>query len=404
MSVELPQFDSEGTGPEMIRELADLLPPGPLRARAAYLHVPFCFHKCHYCDFYSIVDTADRQEAFVSRLIGDLERWAPRLEGRLEAVFMGGGTPTLLRPPLLARLLEAVRDILPLESDVEWTVEANPETVDEPIASVLAASGVTRVSIGCQSFNPRLLDALERHHDPSSVRTALERLRSAGLRAFNLDLIHGIPGSTLEDWAADLEAALALGPEHLSCYGLQYEPNTPMTRKLELGRLERIDDDLEAEMYEHTCERLAAAGYEHYEISNWARPGAACRHNLVYWRSGNWLAFGPSASGHLDGLRWKNVPRLGTWLEAGDGSPVVEVERPEDSVRVGECLMLELRLREGLDGARLQALLDRSDPGDRRRRALDRGLADGLLEPHRGGVRLTERGLLLADGLLSELV
>ena len=221
---------------------------------------PSVSHKCHYCDFYSIVDSLDRQEAFVERIEEELSLVGPRIAEPLASVFIGGGTPTLLRIDLLARLLAVVGRHLPLAGECEWTVEANPETVDEAVACTLRAGGVTRASIGCQSFHPELLAMLERHHDPENVPRAVDHLRTAGFKSINLDLIMGIPGSSLEQWCEDLEAALALGPQHLSCYGLQYEPNTPLTKKLQLGRVQRIDDAIEASMYEHTCKRLTEAG------------------------------------------------------------------------------------------------------------------------------------------------
>ena len=401
---ELDQFEPTGPGDEAPRLLSDILPTTGLVADAAYVHVPFCFHKCHYCDFYSIVDSRDRQEAFVEAMVDELRLIGSRVQGRLRAVFIGGGTPTLLEPRHLGTLLKAIRTHLPLEKDLEWTVEANPETVDEAIAGTLADGGVNRISIGCQSFRPHLLEALERHHDPDNVRRSVELLRSAGIEDFNLDLIHGIPGSTLAHWEQDLEDAIALGPRHLSCYGLQYEPNTPMTVKLELGRIQRVDEEVEAMMYEHTRSRLSELGFRHYEISNWAHPGSECRHNLVYWRSGNWLAFGPSASGHVDGMRWKNVPRLGDWLSEAADTPVVDLEQVETSRRVGEFLMLEFRLLEGLSRTRLDELLRASDPGGRRREAIMRALEEGILVDRDDRIRLSDRGMLLADSLLSELI
>ncbi|HAW95285.1 MAG TPA: hypothetical protein DCX60_03320 [Phycisphaerales bacterium] len=185
---------------------------------------------------------------------------------------------------------------------------------------------------------------------------------------------------------------------------MQYEPNTPLTRKLEMGQLERLDEDLEATMYEHTVSRLRAEGFEHYEISNWARPGRSCRHNLVYWRSQNWLAFGPSASGHLDGTRFKVTPRLSEWLSASGDVPVVDVEHLDDLARTGERLMLELRLVEGIEAGELARLLDQHDPTQERRAAIADGLRDGVLHQEDGRIKLTHEGRLLADSLLSRLV
>jgi len=405
MSIELEQLnDDPGGGRHVSVSLDNVLGSGPLQARAAYLHVPFCFHKCHYCDFYSIVDTQDRQEVFVDRMDRELGLIGSRCENPLSAVFIGGGTPTLLRPELLARLLESVALHLPLSSDCEWTVEANPETVDERIAQVLVEGGVNRVSVGCQSFQPSSLKMLERHHEPRNVGRAVRHVRAAGIDSINLDLIMGVPGSVLSEWSDDLEQALALEPDHLSCYGLQYEPNTPLSRKLEMGQVERLGDDLEASMYEHTVARLSKAGFEQYEISNWSRPGRACRHNLVYWRSENWLAFGPSASGHVDGTRWKVTPRLSEWLAATSSVPVVDVERLDDLTRTGERLMLEFRLVDGIEVGELERLLEHFDPDGERRLAVVEGLRDGLLHEDAGRMKLTHAGRLLADTLLSRLV
>lgn len=390
------------------RSLLEIVPAERCRPRGAYLHVPFCRHKCHYCDFYSFVDTQDRQEAFVERLERELDAAAGLMdeETAISTVFVGGGTPTLLRPPLLARMLAAVRRSLPLApaAQLEWTVEANPETVDREVADVLVAGGVNRTSLGAQSFTPGSLAALERDHRIESVAAAVGHLRAAGISNLNLDLIFGVPGSTLESWAFDLEQALALQPEHLSAYGLTYEPNTPLAVKESRGEIEPVEEDLEAAMYEHACVRLAAAGFGRYEISNWSQPGQACRHNLLYWRNESWLAFGPSASGHLAGLRFKVVPRLGEWIESKAPWPLAEWERLGASGTFGEELMLGLRLVEGVGRAWLDEGLRRFDADGSRRRAIEAALDDGRLEQAGDRVRLTARGTLLANTLLAELV
>lgn len=404
--VPLPQASETAIGAR--RSLLEVVPVERSRPRGAYLHVPFCRHKCHYCDFYSFVDTQDRQEAFVARLERELDAGSALLdpETTLATVFIGGGTPTLLRPPLLARVLAAVRRSLPLapEAELEWTVEANPETVDREIADVLAEGGVNRASLGAQSFTRTSLEALERDHRIESVGTAVGHLRAAGISNLNLDLIFGVPGSTLESWAFDLDQALALRPTHLSAYGLTYEPNTPLAVKESRGEIEAVEEDLEAAMYEHASGRLAEAGFERYEISNWAMPGRACRHNLLYWRNESWLAFGPSASGHLAGLRFKVVPRLGEWIDSEAPWPLAEWERLDASGTFGEELMLGLRLVEGIRSAWLEDGLRRFDADGSRRRAIETALSDGRLERAGERVRLSPRGTLLANTLLAELV
>jgi oxygen-independent coproporphyrinogen-3 oxidase len=400
----LPQWSSASP-----QRLLDLVGPEAGRLRGLYVHVPFCFHKCHYCDFYSFVDAEDRQPAYAARLEREILAMPPQSGDGLETIFVGGGTPTFLRPELLDRVLAAIGRIR-RRPDAEWTVEANPETVTDEVAGILVARGVHRVSLGAQSFDPRHLKTLERWHDPANVGRAIERLRKAGIGRINIDLIFGIPGSTLEDWERDLATALSLGTEHLSCYGLTYEANTAMTKRLELGRFEPCEEDLEAAMFEHTIDRLEAAGFEHYEISNFARPGEACRHNMLYWTNADWWALGPSASGHVAGLRWKNVPRISSWLaddaSTGGASPIVDVERVPASVRAGEILLVGLRLRAGLDAATVERCLSTGDAiVDRKRRdAIDRALRSGRLEATDGRLRFTRSGLVLADELLSELV
>jgi oxygen-independent coproporphyrinogen-3 oxidase len=377
--------------------------PGPA---GLYIHVPFCIHKCHYCDFYSLVETGpeSRRPAFTDRLIQEIRAAGPWLGGPLETIFVGGGTPTLLEPVLWSRLLAAIDGELNLHPDCEFTVEANPDTLSAELLEVLAAGGVNRLSMGAQSFDPAMLKALERTHDPANVRRGIELARSAGITNVNLDLMFGIPGQLPDGWAADLDAVLALEPEHLSCYNLTYEPNTPLAEKLRRGAIERVDQDIEAEMYEATIDRLAGAGFEHYEISNWARPGQACRHNLLYWRNGSWWPVGPGAAGHVDGVRWKNAPRLGEYLRVGPLPPISDVEQLDQDGRIGEILMLGLRLMEGISLDRLEGLLAVGDRGAPRRLAVDRYTAAGLLEQLDGRLRFTRAGLLLADTVLADLL
>jgi len=245
---------------------------GPVRS--LYIHVPFCFHKCHYCDFYSLVDTRDRQGPFVERLIRELTALAPWAGGQpLRTIFVGGGTPSLLRVELWERLLAALRERFDLsgmhpDGPGEFTVECNPETVTPELMATLAAGGVNRVSVGAQSFDERHLKTLERWHNPENVGRAIELARAAGVPRQSVDLIFGIPGQTLEEWASDLGRALALGTTHLSCYNLTYEAGTAMTARLKRGEFSPADEDVEVAMYAHTLECLRGAGIDRYEVSN----------------------------------------------------------------------------------------------------------------------------------------
>lgn len=397
---------SPATAAAAPRTIADVALPTHARIRGLYIHVPFCFHKCHYCDFYSIVDEQDRQEAFVESLIRELLAAAPRFTAPLETIFIGGGTPTLLKPALLAHLLHEIIAAVPLESGHEFTIEANPETVTEELAASLASGGVNRVSIGCQSFNPVHLKTLERWHDPRNVETSMQRLRAVGITNVNLDLIFAIPGQSLADWRDDLDRALALNPSHLSCYGLTYEPNTPLTVRRNAGSIIQAEQDVEAAMYESTIDRLAAAGFQHYEISNWARDGEInrCRHNMLYWTNASWWPLGPSASGHVAGTRWKNSPRISDSLQADPWPRITDVEQVDSDGRAGEAFMLGLRLIDGLPESTIDALFQQGHRGPQRRAAIRQWTGRGLLESRNDRIRLTRRGLLMADMVLADLI
>ncbi len=391
------------------RTVADLDILGDLSSAAAvpqgiYCHVPFCFHKCHYCDFYSLVDRRDRQPAFVQRLTDELGVAGRHLTRPLSTVFFGGGTPTLLATTHWRTLMDALGDNLLLAPDCEFTVEANPETVRTDLLEVLVDGGVNRLSIGAQSFRPESLKALERWHDPANVQRSVELARQAGIHNINIDLIFAIPGQSLDDWLADLDTALSLDPMHLSCYGLTYEPTTPMAAKVQSGLVKPIENEIEAQMYEATTDRLEAAGFEHYEISNWARPGYRCQHNLMYWENKNWWPFGPSAAGHIQGTRWRNAPRLDDYLTVKPWPPICDVERLDVDGRIGEELMLRLRLIDGIALDRLDELLTSGLRGAERTAAIQRHIDGGLLQRDCGRLQLTRPGLLLADVVLADLV
>ncbi len=385
--------------------------------RSLYLHVPFCFHKCHYCDFYSLVDTRDRQAAFTDRLIAELHALAPFAAGApLRTIFVGGGTPSLLAVEHWRRLLTTLDERFDL-SDIrrglgEFTVECNPETVSPELMATLRSGGVDRVSVGAQSFNPVHLKTLERWHDPANVPKAIDLARAAGIPRQSMDLIFGIPGQTLADWESDLTTALSIGTEHLSCYNLTYEPNTAMTKRLELGHFIPAEEEVEVEMFHATLRHVRAAGMDRYEVSNFAKPGCESQHNLAYWRQEEWLAAGPSASGHVrqadGGWRWKNVPRLDDYLaETANGlPPAIDVEPPDATRALVEKIMTGVRLAEGLDAAAAIAEADRLRPGSGQKlqAAAQASIAAGELVETSGRWSLTDEGWLVTNRVVLGLV
>lgn len=403
----LPQFTSEDPRLQAKKRPIISLSSFPERiegVQGVYLHVPFCFHKCHYCDFYSIVDSQSRQEAFVERLIDELLIVSDLLCQPLRTIYVGGGTPTLLSPGLWKKLLRTIQSTLICGSRVEFSVEANPETVTSQLATILVEGGVNRMSVGAQSFHPAHLKTLERWHDPDNVKRSVDILRKAGIRSLNLDLIFAIPGQSLEEALNDLETALSLEPDHLSCYDLTYEPNTPMTERLRRGEFQPATQDLEADMYRGLCRRLESAGFEQYEISAWAQPGHQCQHNVLYWRNEQWWPVGPGASGHVAGFRWKNIPRLSDYLDSSGLSRVQDVEFLDEDGRIGEELMMGLRLREGIPLSRIDEMLRGGDRARQRAAAIEKHIGNGLLARRNSGLQLTEAGLLLADSILVDLI
>ena len=364
-----------------------------------YVHVPFCARKCRYCDFTSLVAPEATHAAFVRRLAEEARAVAPHVRGGFQTIFIGGGTPSVLSAALWRDLLCALRETFDLSSLVEFTVEANPESVRDDLLEALTEGGVNRLSLGAQTFDAALLDTLGRAHTPTQTVAAVRAARRAGFANLNLDLIFALPGQTPKRWRADLDRALALGPEHLSCYALSWPAGTPLARMREEGSLAPCAEDTEAAMFEATMDAFAAAGFEHYEVSNFARPGFRCRHNLIYWTGGTWLALGPGAAGHADGLRWQNAPDLEAYLRSAGGAPLAEVERLDAETRARETIMLGLRLLEGLPLAALAPLLT-----DARRAAVTRHVRGGRLRVAAGRLRLTRRGLLVADSILEDLL
>ena len=333
-------------------------------AFGVYIHIPFCRHRCDYCAFATWTDRHHLAERYLAGCRRQIEAEAPSLDP-VTSVFIGGGTPTAVDPRSLVSLLTAV----PLAAGAEVTVECNPDDLTAEMAHIFAESGVTRLSIGVQSMVPQVLATLGRRHDPANVERAARAARGAGL-SFNVDLVYGARGETLEQWSTTLDRAIALEPHHVSAYGLTVEPGTPLAA----DPARHPDEDTQADEYEMATERLEAAGYGWYEISNWARPGHECRHNLLYWTGGEYLAVGCAAHGHRGGRRYWNHRTPERYLNAIEtgASPESGSEELDLDDRRVEGLQLAIRTRRGVPGGEvsdrvlgeLEGLIERA-PGDR---------------------------------------
>jgi oxygen-independent coproporphyrinogen-3 oxidase len=374
--------------------------------RHLYVHLPFCAHRCGYCDFVTVVGRRGQHAAYVDGLLAELELERELLAPELETVFLGGGTPTFTEPRELERLLTA------LPAAAEVTVEANPETVTPALAALLRRRGVNRVSLGAQTFQPELLGVLERVAGPDDVRRAYYHLRDAGFDNISLDLIYGIPGQRPSDLDADIDEALALRPEHLSCYELEAKPGTRFTHA-HGEELRRQGEAMEG-YFECVVETLVGADYRWYETANFCRAAAAdadgrdlrSRHNLAYWRGRDYLGLGIGAVSTVQGERWRTTPRLRPYLAAlGEGLPPPrELEPLSDSVQRDERVMLGLRLDEPLPVATLAASLDAEAVARLERLGLARRVPLGEPADAGGALTLTPRGRLLGDAVTADLL
>lgn len=366
-----------------------------------YVHVPFCASTCDFCAFYQTTPTADG----VKRFLDGIDREADLVEWTrpVDTVFWGGGTPGLLAPRDLARLAASVLARCG-GAPVEWSVELAPAFVTEARLAVLREAGVTRISMGVQSFQPALLDGLGRQHTREQVYRAYERIRAAEFPSVNLDLMFALPGQTEAEWAADVREAVALAPDHLSTYCLTFEEDTALWIKLSQGRV-KLDPAHEARLYESTWAQLAAAGYAQYEVSNFAHPGHTCLHNLNTWRMHEWVGLGPSAASQHAGWRGGNVADLEKWLaHVAKGERVTEDRLALTPAQLAEdALIFGLRMNAGVDVAAWRARCPDA-PWTAVEALLDRFAAEGLA--HRDGtwVRLTDHGRMLADAVGAEVM
>ncbi len=357
-----------------------------------YVHVPFCLTRCGYCDFNAYAGLDELKPRYLRALETEAALAAPAWEGtRFVSVFLGGGTPTTIAPDDLASLLETLRTRFDLADDAEVTIEANPDTVDESSLRALLETGYDRLSMGAQSFDLAVLASLERVHQPDAVRAAIAAARRAGYANVNVDLIYGTEGETLESWDRTLREAVALAPEHVSAYALTIEPATPLGRQIAAGTRLEPDPDLQADMFGLACEVLSDAGYRHYEISNWAKPGFECRHNLGYWERRPYVGLGAGAHAYRDDVRWWNVRPPETYLELVEAGelPIGGSESLDPSDAYLEEVFLKLRILEGVPAS----WFDETTYGP----FVSSGL---LVDDGFGQLVPTERGMLLLNEIV----
>jgi len=371
------------------------------RGFGVYVHVPFCASRCGYCDFntYTPAELGGPapMHGYADQVLAEiaLARTVLDRPAKVDTVFFGGGTPTMLPPEELGRILHGLDEAFGLAADAEVTTEANPESVTYESLKALRHNGFTRISLGMQSVAPHVLALLDRRHTPGRAAEAAQEARAAGFDHVNLDLIYGTPGESADDFAASLSAAVTAGVDHVSAYSLIVEDGTRLAARVRRGEIARPDDDVAADRYLLADTVLTGAGLDWYEVSNWAKPDGQCRHNLVYWRGADWWGFGPGAHSHVGGVRWWNVKHPSSYGQrlADGSSPAQARERLGPAERHTEDVMLGLRLSDGLSAASVGPV------------GLVAELVDeGLLERRDDRVVLTLRGRLLADAVILRLL
>ena len=393
-----------------------------------YIHIPFCIQKCAYCDFLSFPGTEEMQEQYVQKLLWEIRESAPAYrEYEVQSVFIGGGTPTSIPAEQIVQVTETLRKCYRIAADAEWSIECNPGTADAAKLSAYRKAGINRISIGCQSVHDRELKRLGRIHSREQFLDCYHSAREAGFENINVDLMSGLPEQQVPDWEDNLRTVAELMPEHISAYSLIIEEGTPFYgryhRQLELREkglepdeiLQRIpvnmqdagllpSEDAEREMYHRTAEILAEYGYRQYELSNYAKPGRECRHNMVYWQRGDYAGFGLGAASCVNDVRWKNETDLKRYLACGQTADL-QTEReelPKEEQR-SEAMFLGLRLTEGVDTAAFAQRYGQA-PEYYYGQTIDRMRAEGLLEKTEGRLHLSVRGRDLANLVMAEFV
>lgn len=446
MHPSLHTTDTSRESESTVRATGDKPSDDLLDTISLYLHIPFCHAKCHYCDFNSYAGMLGLRERYIAALLDEIRlsgiqaRLANGQPRRCRTIFLGGGTPSLLTSEQVAAILNAARDAFAVDADAEITLEANPGTLEYGHLDELRAVGVNRLSMGAQSFDPDLLRWMGRIHSPEEIETAFHSARDAGFASVNLDFIYALPGQSLDTWSATLERALTLAPEHLSLYSLIVEEGTPLFRWVEQGRVHPAEEDMAADMYELAQARLADAGYHHYEISNWARPGHECRHNLTYWHNLPYIGLGAGAHGWYAHQRYAEARPIHDYIARVESaapsiaqpeqtvpqsrvrvlptakpkvewqiSPqlpaaaTVEAEAIASNLEMAETAILGLRLVDGLDLHAFERRFSRAFE-----HVFGAQLAEvrsyGLLEMQGERLRLSERGRLLGNEVFERLL
>ena len=359
-----------------------------------YGHVPFCAAKCHYCAFYSEAGNAAKMEDYVDALLLELKGFAPRLAPK--TIFFGGGTPSLLPAALLRRVLETIHEKVNLRQLGEWTIECNPSTVSTEKAKLFRECGVNRISMGVQALDDELLKTIGRVHSLKAALESYTKLRAAGFENINLDLMFGLPGQTLDHWRNTLKKAIELQPEHLSTYCLILEEDTEFWSLFQKGLI-KPNEEQELAMYQTAMDMLGAAGYRQYEISNFAKPGRECAHNIAYWEGKDYIGIGPSACSTVDDRRWQNVPDTDRYIDGiRSERPAIfseEIITPE--LRASERVAFGMRMNAGVPAALLQGRWERE---------VAELLSAELVQWRNGRLKPTSRGILFADEVAAQFV
>ena len=369
-----------------------------------YIHIPFCRSKCDYCDFYSLAGRDNRMDQYQKALLSHIKETAPLAQDfPVDTIYIGGGTPSYYGAKRLKELLGVIRKLYKVEKDAEVTVECNPDSVDVKSLKILRKAGVNRLSMGMQSANACELERIHRIHTPQQVNEAATAARKAGFTNLSLDLIYGLPGQTMDSWKATVEHALSLIPQHLSCYGLKVEEGTPLAARVAQGEV-LPDDDQQADLYLWTVGRLERAGYPQYEISNFAKPGFASRHNLRYWLTQPYIGFGPGAHSDFGGRRYSFVRDLDAYIQGvlQGGDIIDESEIIPKRERCGEYLMLRLRTVQGINEQEYRStyFMDFAPLQAR----LEQFRAQGWAEQTDGRWHFTPKGFLLSNQLIGDLL